>query len=526
MSDRTRKLGFAATILIVTVLLSRVLGFVRDAVIAALFGATGQTDAFWAAFTIPDILSYLVAGGTLSITFIPIYSRYLSEGNEAEGNRIFSIISTTMMIVVVAGVIVLEIFTPQITHAYLHKLQPRDMDLAVHLTRILLPAQLCFYIGGLAAATLYARHRFVAASIAPLIYNLGTIAGGALLGRRYGIASLAWGTLAGAFGHLTLQLIAAGRAGLRWRPSLRVTHPQFKSWLLLSLPLMVGVGIVTADDWFIRYFAAADPGAISCLNYARKLVQVPIAVAGQAVGQASMPFFARLWAEGKRVELGDLVTKAARTVAAVAALAAWALIALAVPAVELLFHRGHFAAAQVEPTAVYVALFALAIPVWGMQGIIARAFYATGDTFTPMAAATAIVVLVLPIYWIMQRLFTIDGLVISSGIAIVLHTGVLMLLLPRRLDTCRRGEIVNGTLRSFALGAIAAVPTWLVSHYLPHGRLGGHALSLVQLAVGGLVFIAVAAPLARPLGASDAHAFFDRLFGRLARRLFAERSLR
>ena len=272
---------------------------------------------------------------------------------------------------------------------------------------------------------------------------------------------------------------------------------------------MIGVGIVTADDWFIRYFAAADLGAISCLNYARKLVQVPIAVAGQAVGQASMPFFARLWAEGKRIELGDLVTKAARTVAAVAALAAWGLIALAVPAVELLFHRGHFAAAQVEPTAVYVALFALAIPVWGMQGIIARAFYATGDTFTPMAAATAIVVLVLPIYWIMQKLFAIDGLVISSGIAIVLHTGVLMLLLPRRLDTCRRGEIVDGTLRSFALGAIAAVPTWLVSHFLPHGRLGGHSLALVQLAVGGLVFVAVAAPLARPLGASDAHAFFE-----------------
>ena len=130
MSDRTRKLGFAATVLIVTVLLSRVLGFVRDAVIAALFGATGQTDAFWAAFTIPDILNYLVAGGTMSITFIPIYTRYLSEGNEAEGNRVFSIISTTMTIVIIVGVIVLEIFTPQLTRSYLHKLQPRDIDLS------------------------------------------------------------------------------------------------------------------------------------------------------------------------------------------------------------------------------------------------------------------------------------------------------------------------------------------------------------------------------------------------------------
>ncbi len=524
MSDRTRKLGFAAAILIVTVLLSRVLGFVRDAFIAALFGATGQTDAFIAAFTIPDILNYLVAGGTMSITFIPIYTRYLSEGNEAEGNRVFSIISTTMTLVIISGVIALEIFTPQLTHSYLKKLQPSDIDLAIRLTRILLPAQLCFYVGGLAAATLFARHRFVSASIAPLIYNLGTIAGGALLGRRLGIESLAWGTLAGAFvGVFALQLIAAGRAGLRWRPSLALSHPEFKRWLLLSLPLMIGVGIVTADDWFIRYFAAANLGAISCLNYARKLVQVPIAVAGQAVGQASMPFFARLWAEGKRVELGELVTKASRTVAAVAALAAWALIALAAPSVELLFHRGHFAAAQVEPTAVYVAIFALAIPLWGMQGIIARAFYATGDTLTPMVASSVILVVCMPIYWLLHMLLGIDGLAVSSGVAIFLHTSVMLLLLPRRLDTVRRGEIVRGTLRAFALGAVAAVPTWLVSHFLPHGHLGGHVFAFVQLAVGGLVFVAVAAPLARPLGADDVHAFFDRLFGRVARRLFPER---
>src|SRR5438034_10006895 len=104
----TRKLGFAAAVLIVTVLASRVLGFVRDAVIAALFGATGATDAFYAAFTIPDVLNYLVAGGTLSITFIPIYTRYLAAGDDTEGNHIFSIISTTMTLVIVTGVILLE----------------------------------------------------------------------------------------------------------------------------------------------------------------------------------------------------------------------------------------------------------------------------------------------------------------------------------------------------------------------------------------------------------------------------------
>ena len=519
-ASTTRKLGFAAALLVGTVLLSRVLGFVRDAVIAALFGATGKTDAFYAAFTIPDWLNYLVAGQSLSITFIPIYTRHLSRGEDAEGNRVFSIISTTMGVIVIAGVIVFEIYTPGLAGSYLRKLRHDDLELAIRLVRILLPAQLFFYIGGLASATLFSRQRFVAASMAPLLYNLGIITGGALFGRRFGIDSLAWGALAGAFvGPFLVQLVAAVRAGLRWRPSLRVTHPEFKEWLLLSLPLMVGVSLVTADDWFIRYFAAADVGAISCLNYARKLVQVPIAVAGQAVGAASMPFFARLWAEGRRVELGELVGKSARASAAVAALAACGLMALGVPAVEVLFHRGQFAASQVAPTASYVAVFAVGIPLFGMQAILARAYYAVGDTLTPMLVGTGASLVSLPIYWALYHAAGPVGLVVTSDIGIFLITMTLLALLPRRIDTVARAAITGGTLRAYAVGALAALPAWAAAHALPAGRLHGHLFGLAQLAVGGLVFLAAAALLARPLGAADLIVAFERIAGRLVRPL-------
>lgn len=519
-ASTTRKLGFAAALLVVTVLLSRVLGFVRDAVIAALFGATGATDAFYAAFTIPDWLNYIVAGSTLSITFIPIYTRYLQKDDEEGGNHVFSIIATTMTLVLVAGIIVLEIYARPLASSYLRKLRPSDLQTAITLTRILIPAQLFFYVGGVASATLFSRHRFVAASLAPLLYNVGIIAGGALGARRFGIASLAWGALVGAFvGPFLLQLVAAWRAGLRYRPSLRVTHPDFKHWLLLSLPLMIGVSFVTADDWFIRYFAAADLGAISRLSYARKLVQVPIAVAGQAVAAASMPFFARLWAEGKRVELGDLVTKSARSASAVAALAGLALVALAVPAVDLLFRRGHFAASSVLPTAHYAAVFALAIPLWAMQGIIARAFYAVGDTLTPMVAGTLVMLATVPIYWALMHTIGVVGLVVASDLGIFMQSTALLVLLPRRLDTAQRGSLVGGTLRAYAVGALAGLPAWAVARWLPHGRLHGHPLGLVQVAVGGLVFLAVAALLARPLGAQDLIVAFDRIVGRIAGRL-------
>ncbi|MDB4967488.1 MAG: integral rane protein MviN [Myxococcales bacterium] len=510
-----QKIGFATALLVLTVLLSRLLGFLRDAVIAALFGATGQTDAFYAAFTIPDFLNYIVAGGTLSITLIPIYTRHLEKDDEPGGNHVLGIIATIMALVVIAGIVVLEYLTPQITARYLHRLRKEDLDLAISLTRILLPAQLFFYLGGLAAATLFSRRRFVAVSLAPLVYNLGTIVGGALFGRRYGITSLAWGTLAGAIvGPFGIMFVAAWRAGLRYRPSLALRHPEFREWLYASIPLMLGVSLVMADDWIMRYFAAANLGAISCLNYARKLVQVPIAVAGQAVGQASMPFFASLHARGERVLLGERVTSSARASAAVSALAACGLAAVAVPAVDLLFRRGHFAAWQVLPTAQYVAGFALAIPLWAMQGILARAFYACGDTLTPMVAGTVVTLVSLPIYWLGFRTLGPTGLVIASDCGILMHTASLLVLLPRRLDTVNRANLIGGTLRALAVGAIAALPTWGIARYVPHGRLQGHALGFVQLAVGGLVFVAIAALLARPFGATDLVALFDRVLRR------------
>ncbi|HEX9101738.1 MAG TPA: lipid II flippase MurJ [Polyangia bacterium] len=273
----------------------------------------------------------------------------------------------------------------------------------------------------------------------------------------------------------------------------------------------------------MRYFAAADEGAISCLNYARKLVQVPIAVAAQAVGQASMPFFAQYWAEGRRKDLGDLVTSSARSSAAIAALAACALVALGEPAVDLLFRRGHFAADQVAPTARYVMLFAAAIPLWAMQAILARAFYAAGDTLTPMVAGTLVSAASLPIYWLLSRTVGTIGLVLASDIGIFLHTASLMLLLPRRLDTVGRRNIVTGTLRGYAVGALAALPAWAASAWLPHGKLHGHLLTLVQLAVGGLVFLSLAVLLARPLGADDIAGFIEQRLLRRRKRALPSR---
>jgi len=189
-----------------------------------------------------------------------------------------------------------------------------------------------------------------------------------------------------AAGPFLVPAIDAWRTGARLRPSLALGHPGFKEWIKLSLPLMIGVSLVTADDWILRYFAGGGVGDITRLNYAKRLVAVPIAIAGQAIGLASMPFFARLFAEGKREELADTFLRTARGAAVVALLVAAWMIGLAEPLVVLLFARGRFGGADVGPTAVYLAIFAAAVPLWSLQGLASRVFYAARNTLTPMIA--------------------------------------------------------------------------------------------------------------------------------------------
>src|SRR5580765_6975212 len=190
--------AFSATLLLMTTItLSRVIGYIREAYIAYAFGAGPQTDAYVAAVTLPDCLTDIVAGGTASITFIAIYTRFLAEKREQDAQKTFSIIITVMTTVLIVGTIIAEIFTPQFAAWMFHGFTPQQMQLCVHLTRILLPAQIFFYVGGVVSAVLLSHRLFLLPAFGPLIYNIFIIAGGVIAGRQFGIASLAYGALLG-----------------------------------------------------------------------------------------------------------------------------------------------------------------------------------------------------------------------------------------------------------------------------------------------------------------------------------------
>src|SRR6201997_263885 len=192
--------AFSATLLLMTaVLLSRVIGYVREAYIAWAFGAGPATDAYVAGFTIPDWVNYLVAGGTASITFISIYTRFLAEKREEDAQKTFSVVITVMTVVLGVGILLAEIFASQLNRLMFGQFRPEEFALCVHICRILLPAQLFFYVGGVASAVLQTRRMFLIPAIGPLFYSGGIIFGGLLCSHQLGISALAYGGVAGAF---------------------------------------------------------------------------------------------------------------------------------------------------------------------------------------------------------------------------------------------------------------------------------------------------------------------------------------
>ncbi len=461
--------AFSATLLLMAaVLLSRMIGYVREAYIAWAFGAGPQTDAYVAAFTIPDWLNYMLAGGTASVTFIPIFTRFLAQKREQDAQRAFSAILTFVAIALTAGILLAEIFTPQLTRLIFPRFTPEQVELCARLTRILLPAQLFFYVGGIVAAVLSARRMFLLPALGPLLYNVCIILGGVLLGGTMGVGGLAVGALAGSFaGPFLVNAIGAGRAGMSYRPSLDLKNESLREWVRLSIPLMVGVSLVTADEWILRFFASGGAGDITRLNYAKRLLAVPIGVLAQATAQASLPFFARLFGENRRREFAEQVSGSVYRVVAASMLAVAWMMVLAVPLVDLVYRRGRFAMADTQQTAAFFFIFAIALPLWAAQGLYSRAFYAAGNTLAPMVAGTLVTLASLPLYAGLFHRFDVLGLAWASNLGILVHTVVLAALLHRR-SLVRLGAMPWGELRkalvvtvfAFAMGhAVArAVP--------------------------------------------------------------------
>jgi putative peptidoglycan lipid II flippase len=272
-------------------------------------------------------------------------------------------------------------------------------------------------------------------------------------------------------------------------------NPAFREWVKLSIPLMLGVSLVAADDWILRHYASSGVGDITRLTFAKRLFAVPIAVLGQATGQASLPFFARLFNEKKLKEFAVTVNDSVYRVAAASLLAsAWMMVA-ALPLIDLVYRRGKFLFADTQTSAVYFFWFSLSLACWAAQGLYARAFFAAGDTLTPMIAVSVITVASLPVYSFLFHTFGVVGLAWASDIGIAVNLVTLAFLLHYRklvpLDGLRWKELGKAAVVALAAGGIALEVARIVP--LATAGHGSREADLIQLALVSLTWAAAVA---------------------------------
>lgn len=492
-----RRMGIAAAIVAGGVLLSRVLGLVRQIVFAWILGAGSTGDEYFVAFIIPDFLNYLLAGAYMAITLIPILARRFAAGDENDAWAAFWAIARPLAIAVTALVVVAMPLVQPVLRAIEPGFTDAQVETAARLTRIVLPAQIFFMLGQLLTAVQFARERFVIPTLGPIIYNVAIIAGGLIggLGRDDPSADgFAWGALAGAFlGIFLLQAWGAWRDGLRLPTAPIRGHPAVRRYFMLAIPLMLGQSLVVLDEQLLRTFGSfISDGGVTWLSFGRQTMQVPVGVIAQAAGVATYPFLARLAAEGRHREMAEAVRRAIRYIVVLSLAATAMLMTLSVPAVRALYERGSWEPLDTTMTAGTLVLFALGVPMWGAQQIYARGFYAREEMWAPVVIGTAATVTVFPIYWVLQDRVGVDGLALASSIAITLYTVALGVEWYRRTGW----EHLTPVL---VTGAKAAVPAaaggwaawWIATELLPAAPALWQDVLVVGL--GGLIVIAFVA---------------------------------
>jgi putative peptidoglycan lipid II flippase len=459
-------MGAAAAVVSASVLLSRVLGLGREALLATLLGLNSETDLYRHAFSIPDFLNYLLAGAYLTITLVPILSKHLEDGDEEAANRAFTSVFRFVAIGIIALTAIMWIATDQLVSLVFPDVVA-DHDRLVSLTRTVLPAQVFFVVGALLMAYQYTKRRFVLPALAPLVYNLGIIVGG-LIGAAMGDPSpesFLWGAVIGsALGNFAIQWFGARRDGMRFA-SVGRGNSSVAEYLLLALPLMLGQSIAVLDEQFVRWFGQVEVGATSALTYARQLNMVPVGVIAQAAGVAAFPFLARLAARGAvsgdDSELIETTGRAARNTVFIAAAATAALAVLAGPLVRLIYQYGQFTSSDTGLVARLLVIYAFSIPAWGLHQILSRHFYAKRRMWTPVVIGTIGTAIAIPTWLGLYGAMGVEGFALAS--TLVMTGYALALLVAWGFDSGwepvrRLAPSLGRGLLAAAIGGLAAWP--------------------------------------------------------------------
>lgn len=463
-------------------------------VIAHIGGATGEVDAYLVAFLIPDILNHIVASGFLSITFIPIFSRYLVINDEEKGWEAFSVIMTCFGILLLLLIIIAFIFTPELITIVAPGInEPLLRSRAIRMTRIIMPAQFFFFAGGLFMAVQFAKERFFLPALAPLLYNMGIIAGGILLSPWLGIEGFSWGVLVGAFwGNFAIQYLGASKVGMRLRPIFDLTHPDLLKYVLLTLPLMIGLTMMFSAEFLFKFFGSFMPrGDLACLNFSFRVMMILAGFFGQAIGMAMYPFMAKLIAEHKMSESNNLLNNILRLISLVIPFSVLMMV-LRHEIILILFQHGKFDAAATELTSSMLIFFLIGVFAFSAQTVVVRGYYAMGNTLFPAVFITVAVLLSVPLYFFSMHIMGARGIALAVSVSAIFQVILLYGLWNKRSGNKESHAVYFFYVKIIVISmAIGVVLEWFKSKVLLSIDSGTISGSLSVLALTGTLFLAL-----------------------------------
>jgi putative peptidoglycan lipid II flippase len=499
-------------------MLSRLLGLVREQIFAAVVGAGMYSDAFLAAFRIPNLLRDLFAEGALSTAFVPTYVATLRRDGRPAAQTLANRVMSTLTIYLGALALLGMIFPGPIVHLVATGFSPEKAALCERLVRIMMPFLPAISLAVVAMGSLNAEEKYTTPALASSMFNVVAIVGGVgafLLGVPPGRAVFVWAVcvLGGGLAQLLIQVPPLWRSGFRPRllPDLRLRDPGTRRIAMLMAPATLGVAAVQVNVVVNSSFASLmGNGAISWLSYAFRLMQLPIGVFGVAVGTTALTHLSRDAARGDWDQLAVTLRRGLRMVLFLTVPSTVGLALLGVPIIRLIYQHGRFSPDATVQTANALTGYAVGLCAYAAIKVVAPAFYAIGRTRAPVVASLSAVAANLIWNIFTFRRFGHVGLALGTSVAALVNFGVLALAFQSQVRRLFTRDLVVPTVKIGAASVIMGAATWFVSSRVE--LLPGHGTSMfavkafLPITAGAAVYFAAA----RALGLDEAKTLVSR----------------
>jgi putative peptidoglycan lipid II flippase len=497
-NGETNGITAAAVIVGGASLASRLFGVLRDRVLASTFGAGNSLDAYYAAFRLPDLLYSLVILGALSAGFIPVFAEYLETKSKDEAwrlaERVLSVVGATMIFI--CGALIL--FAPMLVPFTVPGFEGEKLQQTIQLTRIMALSPFFLGLSAVMGGILQATRRFFAFALAPVLYNIGIIFGVLVLAPVMGLEGVAWGVVVGAFFHLVTQASVALRLGLRRIPAPSLRTEGVRRILRLMAPRTAGLAVSQINMVILLSLASALPiGSIAVFNLANNLQSFPVSIFGISFAVAAFPNLSRAAATRRDDDFKDVLGSAARKIAFLIIPATVAFILLRAQIVRLALGAGEFDWDATIRTANVLGIFAVSMLFQALVPLLARAFYAFQDTWTPLAAGIVAEAFNLVLAILLREHLGIIGLAIAFSVAALLNLLLLWWLLYYKKGSLGEGAFTMSLAKTCAASLALFGFGWLTRQGLglifPLRTFWQVALQAAgTVIVGGAAFIVVA----------------------------------